>query len=178
MYFQAQQGSRQYEIHIDEEPTRWQVRFRWHEEGQKQSPWSSYDVPKDTYRRLDTSTSFLFKQSSYLMDVLHDGLDFDVYSRGSHKFFKIHNEQRLLHESLKGGEGLGGSNQLDAGMPGKIVEVFVRPGDQLKKGAPVLIMEAMKMENEIRAPNEATVAKVYIKKGQSVEAGAKLVSFK
>ena len=173
MYFRAQQGSTEYEIHIDEEPQKWQIRFR----ATGQSDWSTYDVQKSTYRRLDTSISFLFKQSSYLMDVVHDGSGFDVYSRGSHKFFKIHNEQRLLHESLKGGEGLGGSNQLDAGMPGKIVEVFVQPGDQLKKGAPVLIMEAMKMENEIRAPRDTKVHKVYIQKGQSVESGAKLVSF-
>ncbi len=45
---------------------------------------------------------------------------------------------------------MGAGSELNSGMPGKIVKIFVKPGDELKEGDPILIMEAMKMENEMR----------------------------
>ena len=62
-------------------------------------------------------------------------------------------------------------------MPGKIVKVFVKPGDEVKEGDPLLIMEAMKMENEMRASGAAVVKDVLVKAGDNVESGATLVTF-
>jgi biotin carboxyl carrier protein len=61
-------------------------------------------------------------------------------------------------------------------MPGTILGVKVNPGDTVKKGQVLLILEAMKMENEIVAPNDGTVATVNVSKGTSVNAGDVLVS--
>lgn len=61
-------------------------------------------------------------------------------------------------------------------MPGTIVSVNVKEGQQIKKGDVLLILEAMKMENEIMAPHDATVVAVHVNKGDSVESGTPLVS--
>jgi glutaconyl-CoA decarboxylase len=61
-------------------------------------------------------------------------------------------------------------------MPGKIVDVFVEPGDKVDAGDVVLILEAMKMENELRAPKKATVKSVLVKKADPVAGGQLLVT--
>lgn len=53
-------------------------------------------------------------------------------------------------------------------MPGSIVEVKVKAGDKVNAGDPVLVIEAMKMENEIQAPKSGIVIAVHVKKGDSV----------
>lgn len=62
-----------------------------------------------------------------------------------------------------------------AQMPGKIVRVTVKEGDRVEKDQPILVMEAMKMENEIRAPQAGVVESVKVSEGQAVESGADLV---
>jgi glutaconyl-CoA/methylmalonyl-CoA decarboxylase subunit gamma len=62
-------------------------------------------------------------------------------------------------------------------MPGKIVKIFVKPGDELKEGDPILIMEAMKMENEMRAASPVKIKEILVKEGENVETGATLVTY-
>ena len=61
-------------------------------------------------------------------------------------------------------------------MPGKVVKVLVKAGDEVKAGAPVVVIEAMKMENELRAPRDGKVKEVSAKEGQTVEAGQALAT--
>jgi pyruvate carboxylase subunit B len=60
-------------------------------------------------------------------------------------------------------------------MPGLIVRVQVQPGDRVQPGQGLVVMEAMKMENELRAPATATVKAIAVAPGQAVEKGALLV---
>ena len=69
-----------------------------------------------------------------------------------------------------------GATKVTAPMPGTILGVKVNPGDSVKKGQVLLILEAMKMENEIVAPVDGTIATVNVSKGTSVNAGDLLVS--
>ena len=62
-----------------------------------------------------------------------------------------------------------------APMPGKVVRVLVKAGDTVRARQPVVVVEAMKMENELRADREGTVAEIHAHEGASVEAGALLV---
>jgi biotin carboxyl carrier protein len=68
-----------------------------------------------------------------------------------------------------------GPQRLTAPMPGKVVRVLVKPGDVVQARQPMIVIEAMKMENELRAAREGTVADVHAREGSSVEAGALLV---
>jgi biotin carboxyl carrier protein len=61
-------------------------------------------------------------------------------------------------------------------MPGKVVEVFVEPGEEVEAGDVVLILEAMKMENELRTPKKGTVRAVNVKTGDSVAGNQLLVA--
>ncbi|MBE5967831.1 MAG: biotin/lipoyl-binding protein [Lachnospiraceae bacterium] len=72
--------------------------------------------------------------------------------------------------------GSTGSVKINSPMPGKIVNVKVNVGQTVKKGDVVLILEAMKMENEIVASQDGTIASVNVTAGQSVEAGDVLVT--
>jgi biotin carboxyl carrier protein len=67
--------------------------------------------------------------------------------------------------------GTTGSVKINAPMPGKIVDVKVKVGDAVKKGQTVLVLEAMKMENDIVAPEDGTVASINAAVGSAVEAG-------
>jgi len=58
-----------------------------------------------------------------------------------------------------------------APMPGSVIEVLVKAGDQVKEGDTVVILEAMKMENEITAPQSGTVVKILVKAGDTVNNG-------
>ena len=69
-----------------------------------------------------------------------------------------------------------GSVPVNAPMPGKIIDVKVGTGASVKRGDVILILEAMKMENEIVAPQDGTVASVNVSAGDAVEAGAVLAT--
>ncbi len=64
-----------------------------------------------------------------------------------------------------------GPKKLTAPMPGKIVRVLVSPGDVVEARAGVLVVEAMKMQNEIKSPKKGTVQKILVSEGAAVNAG-------
>ncbi|QAT49414.1 biotin/lipoyl-binding protein [Caproiciproducens sp. NJN-50] len=69
-----------------------------------------------------------------------------------------------------------GGETISSPMPGTIVSANVKPGQSVKKGDVLVVLEAMKMENEIMAPHDAQVAAVLVNKGDSVESGTPLVT--
>ena len=69
-----------------------------------------------------------------------------------------------------------GNISVTAPMPGKVLAVKVNVGDSVQSGAPVLVLEAMKMENDIVAPKDGKVVAINVKVGDRVESGAVLVS--
>lgn len=69
-----------------------------------------------------------------------------------------------------------GSVKVDAPMPGNILDVKVSNGAVVKAGQVLVILEAMKMENEIVAPQDGTVASINVNKGDTVEAGQTIIT--
>ena len=72
--------------------------------------------------------------------------------------------------------GAQGSVAVTAPMPGKILGIKAEPGKAVAKGEVIIILEAMKMENEIVAPSDGTVASINVSVGDAVEAGATLAT--
>jgi biotin carboxyl carrier protein len=68
-----------------------------------------------------------------------------------------------------------GPRMIVAPMPGRIVKVLVKPDERVSPRQPLVVVEAMKMENELRAPRGGTIAEVRVSEGASVEANAVLV---
>ena len=62
-------------------------------------------------------------------------------------------------------------------MPGKVLEVKVAAGDEVAAGDALLVLEAMKMENVLRAPRDGKIERVYAPVGEAVEKGAVLVTY-
>ena len=72
--------------------------------------------------------------------------------------------------------GAAGSVAVTAPMPGKILGIKAEPGKAVAKGEAIIVLEAMKMENEIVAPSDGTIATIEVAVGDSVEAGATLAT--
>ncbi len=68
-----------------------------------------------------------------------------------------------------------GPQTVESVMPGKVVRVLVKEGDKVSEGQGLLVVEAMKMENEIESPKDGTVESIKVEPGQAVETGAPLV---
>ena len=69
-----------------------------------------------------------------------------------------------------------GGEKINAPMPGTVVNVQVTAGESVTKGQVLLVLEAMKMENEIMSPRDGVVAGVHVTKGESVDSGKLLIS--
>ena len=76
----------------------------------------------------------------------------------------------------KASSGAQGSVTVKAPMPGNIMKVNVKPGQSVKKGDVLVVLEAMKMENDVCAPEDGTVASVEVSQGATVETDAVLVT--
>ena len=97
---------------------------------------------------------------------------------GVRRQVKVLDERAKLLEKM--GMSMGeaaGNADVKAPMPGKVLQVLVKPGDDVEEGRPLLVLEAMKMENMIKATAEGTVSEVPVGEGQAVEKGALLVAF-
>ena len=104
--------------------------------------------------------------------VRRDGELFHVFINGEHHGFTYNDPMAHAGEA----EAAGG--RLTAPMPGKVVAVMVEAGQEVKKGTPLVIMEAMKMEHTIAAPGDGLVKEVLYAVGDQVADGAPLLAFK
>ncbi|WP_300753709.1 acetyl/propionyl/methylcrotonyl-CoA carboxylase subunit alpha [Janthinobacterium sp.] len=104
--------------------------------------------------------------------VLRDGEQFHVFTGGAH--YTLHYNDPMAHAGETEAEG----GRLTAPMPGKVVAVLVGKGQDVKKGEPLVIMEAMKMEHTIAAPHDGLVEDVLYAVGDQVADGAPLLAFK
>jgi glutaconyl-CoA/methylmalonyl-CoA decarboxylase subunit gamma len=109
-----------------------------------------------------------------------DGQSFEVHpengiqpehSRSDPKEFKIHETPKAASDSI------GNMNELTAPLPGTIVEIFVRNGEEIETGNIVLIIEAMKMKNSIRSTRGGKVTEVLVRVGETVAHKQALVRF-
>lgn len=172
MYFEAELKGKKFKVDVTEHRNAWKLSLQ--EEGKE---WIHYDISKNDYKVAEQYISFLFEGKSYLVDVIGQDTEYTVFTRNSFRTIKVFNDEMLLHESLKKGGGFGGDLELKSGMPGKIIEIFVKEGEVVKANKPLLIMEAMKMENEMRASRDVKIKEIKVKQGDSVESGAVLIKF-
>lgn len=173
MFFKAITNDVEYEINVRETRLYWCVDLK-----SEKTEEISYKIHKKNYQYLDNVISLIFKNSSYLVDIVRQGItEYTVYTRGSFRSIEIFNDEMLLHKSLISKENLESEDQLKSDMPGKIVKVFVQSGDSVRKEDPLLIIEAMKMENEIRATRDTRIKEIHVSPGDHVERGSFLISF-
>lgn len=187
MYFEAKVNDQTaYKVVIEESRSAWIIKYcliKTDSDGQalpdQEEDWVVRKFDRENFTvAKDGHISLLMDNVSYILDTVKYGTDYEVYTRGSHRTVSIVNDEILLRESIRGRGGIGSQGNLKAGMPGKIVSINVKEGDTVKPEDSLLIMEAMKMENEMRASKEAIVDHIFVKEGDNVETGAQLISFK
>jgi|RhiMetdeSRZDD1v2_1073273.scaffolds.fasta_scaffold07083_9 biotin carboxyl carrier protein len=81
------------------------------------------------------------------------------------------NGRRTGHATAEGGAHARGEQTVVAPMPGRVVRLLVTGGDEVIARQPIVVVEAMKMENELRSPKAGRVKEIVVKAGESVEAG-------
>ncbi|TNF50721.1 biotin/lipoyl-binding protein [bacterium] len=118
--------------------------------------------------------SLIIDGRSYQVDIHSEKDCHRVLVEGEHFDFELFDERKAL---LKSAAGLGaeGVQEIRTSMPGKIVKILVAEGDEVQEGDGLVIVEAMKMENEMKSPKAGTITKVGVEEGEAVEAGALLV---
>lgn len=120
--------------------------------------------------------SLLLDDASFEMLVEETAQSHDVTLRGEQFRVQIEDERtRRLNAGRQGPAAPQGDYAVRAPIPGMIVKVLVQDGDEIIEDQPLIILEAMKMENEIRAVRSGVVRKVEVAAGQSVEQEAVLI---
>lgn len=118
-----------------------------------------------------THLSILMGNKSYNVEVEKSGQEYRVTTRGEVFSFKVYDEFLQAAED----ESAAGEAVISAPMPGLVARVLVKEGDTVKAGQGLLVLEAMKMQNEIPAPGSGTVREVPVREGSTVMTGDTLV---
>jgi biotin carboxyl carrier protein len=116
--------------------------------------------------RFEDGTQFAFIHHRH-------GTVHEISFSGSKATIEIIDPLSLRRKTREDDEGEAGD--VNAMMPGRIVRVLVEPGQVVHRGAGLLILEAMKMENEIQAPIDGTIGEIFVSAGDTVESGAALL---
>ena len=117
-------------------------------------------------------TSLLLDGHSHELAVERDGDQLRVHFPGYSVPVELTDAARSVATPVRRASG---PVRLTAPMPGRVVRVLVAPGALVEAGQGVAVVEAMKMENELRAPRAGRVEQVAVREGQAVEAGALLL---
>lgn len=147
----------------------------------------SFDIQPDQAQALD-----LVRNADGSFHLLHEGRSYHAELIGE-KFdtrefvFRINGEKFTVHIAdlydrliQQLGLSVGASqksNQVKAPMPGLVLSVSVEAGQQVAKGDPLLILEAMKMENVIKAAGDGAIKAVHVVQGAAVDKGQLLIEF-
>jgi biotin carboxyl carrier protein len=122
-----------------------------------------------------TLWSVLYLGASFVVDVTQlPTEEYEVLIQGDCHKFSLMNEQRRAMIRA-GGKGSAGKAMLTSPMPGKVVKLLVGEGQEVEAGQGVIVVEAMKMENELKSAVSGKVKEIFVEEGQVVESGAKLL---
>lgn len=120
--------------------------------------------------------SLLLNGQSYDLHIERDGADTYAVTLNQ-KTWRVRIPSAHTTKSSASAHHQAGLSQLNAPMPGTVRQVLVEPGDSVEAGQGLIVLEAMKMENELRADGSATVQAVHVEPGQAVTRDALLIEF-
>jgi acetyl/propionyl-CoA carboxylase alpha subunit len=138
-------------------------------------------IESDIQRISEREFHVLRNNVSYRVEVLkadYETKEFEIRINGNIHTLTAKDRMDLLLESM-GMENTASAkvSDLKAPMPGLVLEVLIEEGAITEKGTPLMILEAMKMENVLKATGEGKIKRISVSKGQNVEKGAVLIEF-
>ena len=131
----------------------------------------------DAHQVQDSVWSILYGAESFEVDVQGRDDAYEVLIGGDCYKFSLMNEQRRALIRA-GGKGAAGKALVTSPMPGKVVKLLVDEGEEVQSDQGVIVVEAMKMENEIFAPSDGVIASVTAQPQQDVRQGDLLLTLK
>lgn len=161
-----------YEVTIEAEAKTYRVEL-----ARQGSGWSckldGHDFPLDVTPLQNGLLSVLVAGKSY--EVRQEVAASETSVVVGHERFKVTvRDPRSLRSRARGGDSGQGPKKIVAPMPGKVVRIIAPPGTEVEAGQPVLVIEAMKMQNELKAPKKGKVKRINVSEGAAVEAGQAL----
>ncbi len=129
----------------------------------------------DAFRQDSGTVSLLVDTASWSVQLDPAGAAVKVRIDDSLFELEILDERRLRMRRATAFAAQG-RQSVTAPMAGRVVKVLRRAGDEVRAGQAILVVEAMKMENEIRSPKDGKVTEVYVREGEAVEGGAQLAA--
>jgi biotin carboxyl carrier protein len=121
------------------------------------------------------AVSMIIDGASYGVEFDEAGDDVAVLVQTHVVTLDVADERRLRLREAKAGFSAEGKQTITAPMPGKVVKVLVQVGAEVQEGQGLVVVEAMKMENELKSPKAGKVVELFAKEGTAVENNAKLV---
>ncbi len=127
-------------------------------------------IPYILEKIFNETVSLIFQGKSYLFNISMNEEGYSVAWRGGETHTVVEDERARLIKRFRGsGAGGKGKYQIKAPMPGLVVKILTEKGASVKKGDPLIVVEAMKMENEISAPIAGTLSEIKVSEKQAVE---------
>jgi biotin carboxyl carrier protein len=113
-----------------------------------------------------------------MVDLATEGTppEIGAVASGHRSYVRVESERMRLADQAKKGGGGGADRVIRSPMPGRVVKVLVAKGDSVEAGQGLVVVEAMKMENEVRTRTAGTVLEVHAVAGAAVEGNAKLIT--
>jgi biotin carboxyl carrier protein len=121
-----------------------------------------------------TNYSLIVDNRSFEIEVDNSEDEYRVLVDGRSYRVNLIDERRARVDGGEGGIEFQGRQRISVPMPGRVTAVLVSPGDTVEKGQGLLIVEAMKMENEVRSPISGEVKEIKVQPGEAIEGGAVL----
>jgi biotin carboxyl carrier protein len=119
--------------------------------------------------------SLLIDGKNHEVSLIRSSDDFDILLANRRFRFRLLTEERARRAAVRGGREVSGRREVKASMPGKVIDVLVSVGDRVASKQGLLVIEAMKMENEIKSSGAGEVKAIHVERGQAVESGEVLV---
>jgi biotin carboxyl carrier protein len=136
------------------------------------------DVVATTGAATERGPQLSVRVGGQVVDLTTEGTppELGAVASGHRSYVRVESERMRSAEQAKKATTTGGEKMIKSPMPGRVVKVLVAKGDAVQVGQGLVVLEAMKMENEVRARAAGTVAEVHVSPGAAVEGNAKLVT--
>jgi biotin carboxyl carrier protein len=167
MIYNVKVDDKDYKLELVEGPKRIEIRF------------NGRSIKLDNYQVNAGRLAMLLKDNKpYEFEITRDDSAYDCWLASRVARCEVLSEKEARYSRLMGaGADIAKAEVLKAPMPGLVVRVLVESGQQVKKGDGLVIVEAMKMENELKAIHTGTIKKIHVQNGQAVEKNQVLVEF-
>jgi biotin carboxyl carrier protein len=131
------------------------------------------ELPLDVVRTRNGVLSILLEGKSYEIKQERTANETNIVV-GNQRFSAVVRDPRSLRSRRASEAGAQGIRKITAPMPGKVVRVLASVGEVVEAGQPVLVIEAMKMQNELKSPKKGVLKRLNVTTGAAVEAGQAL----